>query len=183
MEGSLPELPRFVMIMAPHTSNWDWPTCMLAMFAERLQITWLAKDSLFFWPAAPILRWLGGEPVDRSAPQGLVGTAIRNFATRPAWVVGVTPEGTRKRTPGWKTGFHRIAMGAGVPIFPVWLDYRRKVLVLGTLYHPTGDLVADCTALGKNFDPAMAKYPANYGPPIPLPSRDTGEFPVVPPQR
>jgi len=182
VEGALPEVPRFVMIMAPHTSNWDWPICMLAMFATGLRITWLAKHSLFFFPVAPVLRWLGGEPVDRSAPQGLVGTAIRIFEERPSWVVGITPEGTRKAAPGWKTGFHRIAIGAGVPIFPIWVDYRRRVLGLGTLYYPTGDLATDVAALGKSYDAGMARYPENFAPPIPLPSRDTGEHRLPPKQ-
>ena len=160
--GRLPDAPRFVLIVAPHTSNWDFPLCMLAMFATGLRLTWLAKHSIFFWPVRGLLRWAGGMPVDRGAPQGVVSTAIRMLTGEAKCCIGISPEGTRKYTDTWKTGFHRIAMGAGVPIFPIWLDYPNKIFGLGELYHPTGDITTDVAALSRVFRRDMALYPDRY---------------------
>jgi 1-acyl-sn-glycerol-3-phosphate acyltransferase len=84
--GELPTAPRFVLIVAPHTSNWDFPLCMLTMFATGLRVNWLGKHSLFFFPAAPILRWLGGEPIDRSIRAGTVGQSRRTVTVPVAWL-------------------------------------------------------------------------------------------------
>jgi 1-acyl-sn-glycerol-3-phosphate acyltransferase len=137
--GELPDEPRFVLIVAPHTSNWDFIIGVLSMFAIGIQLTWLGKHTIFRFPLTGILRWLGGEPVDRSTSQGKVEVAIERFRTRPQWVLGLAPEGTRRRVEHWKLGFYRIAVGAGVPILTVAFDFSRRVTDLGTLYRPTGD--------------------------------------------
>src|SRR4051812_2938322 len=127
VEGAFPNEPRFVVIVAPHTSNWDFVVGVLAMFAVGVHLSFLGKHTLFRFPAGPFLRWLGGEPIDRSTRQGTVEVAIDRFRIRPRWIMAVTPEGTRSRVEQWKTGFHQIAAGANVPIVPVSFDYRRKV--------------------------------------------------------
>ena len=162
IEGEPPSLPKFVIIVAPHTSNWDFPIGLLAMFTFGLQMNWLGKHSIFFFPVAPILRWLGGEPVDRSAAHGTVGAAIERFQHRTQWVLGISPEGTRRLTDRWKTGFYRIAVGAGVPIVPAWIDYRRRRLGLGAPIWPSRDEAADLAKLGALFNKEMAKYPERY---------------------
>jgi 1-acyl-sn-glycerol-3-phosphate acyltransferase len=167
IEGELPPCPKFVIIVAPHTSNWDFPICLLAMFAFGLQMTWLAKHSIFFFPVAPVLRWLGGEPVDRSAARGTVGAAIERFQSRTQWVLGISPEGTRRHTERWRTGFYRIAAGAGVPVVPVWIDYPRRRLGLGAPLWPSADEAADMVKLGAVFKREMAKYPERYAGPGP----------------
>lgn len=159
VEGTLPDAPRFVLIVAPHTSNWDFFLCMLAMFAFGLQISWLGKHTIFFWPASYLLRWLGGEPIDRDTSLGTVELAIARFHTEPQWVLGLSPEGTRKLTAEWKSGFYRIAVGAGVPILPVALNYQRRVVAAGTLFSPTGDPEVDLTALRSRFHREMARHP------------------------
>ncbi len=173
VEGRLPDEPRFVVIVAPHTSNWDFLVCVLAMFATGLRLNWLAKRSLFHFPLEPALRWLGGEPIDRTARQGTVELAIARFREREQWVLGISPEGTRKRVEEWKTGFHRIAAGAGVPIVPMWIDYSRRVFGLGTPGRPTGELDADVTALRSLFRKEMALRPAKFAEPS-LPSTGHG---------
>jgi 1-acyl-sn-glycerol-3-phosphate acyltransferase len=165
VEGELPDEPRFVLIVAPHTSNWDFPIGILAMFAIGLRLSWLGKHTVFRFPVAGILRWLGGEPINRSATQGTVEVAIEQFKARRQWVLGIAPEGTRKRVEEWKTGFYRIAVGAGVPILPVWIDYSRRVLGLGTLFHPSGEAAADLAALRRIFRKEMARYPAQFAEP------------------
>jgi 1-acyl-sn-glycerol-3-phosphate acyltransferase len=162
IEGELPAESRFVLIAAPHTSNWDFPVCILSMFAFGIQMSWLAKHSLFHFPVAGILRWLGGEPINRAASQGTVEVAIERFRERPQWVFGVSPEGTRKRVEQWKSGYHRIALGAGVPIVPVSIDWERRVLGMGAPFQPTSDIKADEKFLRSLYRKEMARHPANY---------------------
>jgi len=165
VEGELPAEPRFVLIVAPHTSNWDFPIGILAMFATGLRLSWLGKHTVFRFPVAGILRWLGGEPINRSATHGTVEVAIEQFKARRQWVLGIAPEGTRKRVEQWKTGFYRIAVGAGVPILPVWIDYSRRVLGLGTPFHPSGEVAADLAAVRRIFRKEMARHPAQFAEP------------------
>jgi 1-acyl-sn-glycerol-3-phosphate acyltransferase len=160
--GQLPDQPRFVLIVAPHTSNWDFIIGVLAMLAVGIRLNWLGKHTVFRFPIAGILRWLGGEPVDRSTHHGLVEAHIDRFRTRPHWVLAIAPEGTRKRVEQWKTGFYRIAVGAGVPILPVAMDYSRRVVDLGTLYWPTGDQDTDIRTIRGRYRKEMARHPEAF---------------------
>ena len=160
--GAMPPLPRFVLIVAPHTSNWDFPICILAMFAIRFRLSWLGKHTLFRWPVAGLLHGLGGEQIERSAAHGTVAAPIDRFQARDQWVLGISPEGTRKRVEEWKTGFLRIAVGAGVPIVPVALDYSRKVVDILAPVWPTADADADIRAMRRMFHPHMARFPDRY---------------------
>ncbi len=162
VEGLPPELPRFVLIVAPHTSNWDFPVCILAMFAVRLHISWLGKHSLFRFPVAGLLRWLGGEPVQRGVRQGMVEVAIATFQARSQWVFGVAPEGTRRPAPEWKTGFLRAAAGAGVPVVPVTLDWSRRVLSILPPMHTSADPEADLLRIRRLYRSGMARIPAAF---------------------
>jgi 1-acyl-sn-glycerol-3-phosphate acyltransferase len=132
------------------------------MFATGLRASWLGKHTIFRFPLAPVLRWLGGEPIDRSAPHGTVGTAIEYFRTRPQWVLGLSPEGTRRRVDRWKTGFYQIALGAGVPIVPVTLDYRTRVLGIGSPVVPGPNEAVEVAKLHARFRKEMAKDPAKF---------------------
>lgn len=162
VEHDTPEEPRFVLIVAPHTSNWDFPLGVLAMFAIRLRLSWLGKHSIFFFPVAGILRWLGGEPIERSASHGTVEGAIERFRTREQWVLGIAPEGTRRRVEEWKSGFYRIAIGAGVPIVPVRFDYSRRVVEILDPVWPVADPAAGIAALRRLFRKEMARDPEKF---------------------
>jgi 1-acyl-sn-glycerol-3-phosphate acyltransferase len=162
VEHDTPEEPRFVLIVAPHTSNWDFPLGVLAMFAIRLRLNWLGKHSIFRFPVAGILRWLGGEPIERSASHGTVEAAIEHFQARKQWVLGIAPEGTRRRVEEWKSGFYRIAVGAGVPIVPVRFDYGRRVVEILDPVWPAGDVAAGIAALRRLFRADMARHPAAF---------------------
>jgi 1-acyl-sn-glycerol-3-phosphate acyltransferase len=162
VEGALPEEPRFVLIVGPHTSNTDFYLGVLAKIAIGIGASWLGKHTIFVFPMGGILRWFGGEPVDRSANQGIVEAAIERFRTRPQWVLAMAPEGTRRRVEQWKTGFYRIAIGAGVPILPVTFDYSRRVVDMGTLYWPTGDETIDMRELRSRYKSSMGKHPEGY---------------------
>ena len=162
MDGTLPDEPRFVLIVAPHTSNWDFALGIVAMFALRLRVTWLGKHTIFRGPAGPILRWLGGRPVDRALPGGIVATAIAQFAAHEQHALALSPEGTRRRTIEWKTGFHRIAEGAGVPIVPVTLDYQSRTITTGRPRPVGTETSEDVRALRRLFRKEMALYPERF---------------------
>ena len=162
--GDLPTPPRAVVIVAPHTSNWDFPVCMLAMLAIGFRITWFGKHTLFFFPARYILHWLGGEPVDRRVHAGRVRHAIERLTQADALYLGIAPEGTRRRVERWKTGFWRIADGAGVPILPVALDWGTREVRILPAFTTTGDMTADVATLGQRFRPDMARRPGQFAP-------------------
>lgn len=160
--GELPPLPRFVLIVAPHTSNWDFPIGILAMLAINLRTTWFGKHTLFRFPFVRLLRWLGGEPIHRGTHQGAVATAIHHFRTREQWVLTLAPEGTRGHTEQWKTGFLKIAVTAAVPIVPVWFDYRTREVHLGAPITPPDDGPETLAAIRALFCPEMAKHPEQF---------------------
>lgn len=161
-EGAVPDIPKFVLIVAPHTSNWDFCVGVMAMFALNLRGTFFGKDTLFRWPLGIVMRWLGGIPVDRHSPQNVVEQTIAYFLQRPRMVLALSPEGTRKKLSGWRTGFYFVARGAGVPILPVAFDYPHRTIRLLPLFNTTGDQVADFAALTANFSPKMAHRPDQY---------------------
>lgn len=156
------DVTRCVAVAAPHTSNWDFVVGIAAMLSMRLGAQWLGKEDIFRWPFRRLLVWLGGIPVDRSAPGRVVEGAVQAFRDREALFLTVAPEGTRRKVARWKTGFHRIACAAGVPIVPVVLDYRRREVRLEPAYAPTGDFDADVAALKTRFASEMARYPERY---------------------
>ena len=162
IEGPFPDIPRCVMIVAPHTSNWDFVVGLCAKLALGLRARFIAKHTLFRGPFGAALRWLGGMPVDRSAHGGIVESVVEALRAADRLYLVLTPEGTRRKTPAWKSGFHRIAVGAGVPILPVAFDYRKRAIVFQPLFQPSGDYEVDLTALRSGFDAAMAYRPENY---------------------
>lgn len=143
IEGKLPDTPKFVLIAAPHTSNWDLPVMLSLAFAFRTGLFWMGKDTLFRRPFGAIMRWLGGIPIDRSKSHNVVEQSAEHFRKAESLVMVVPPEGTRQKVRYWKTGFYRIAESAGVPIALGFLDYRRKVGGFGPTVVPTGGIEAD----------------------------------------
>jgi len=161
-EGTLPNLPKFVIIGAPHTSNWDFLLAMAAVFAAGFRFHWIGKHTIFRWPFGPFMRWLGGIPVDRNASQGVVEQVVDEYQRRDRFVVGIAPEGTRKKVERWKTGFYRIACDAGVPIVLAYLDYARKIIGFGPIFEPTGNLEADLAHLRAFFNTFKGKKPEQF---------------------
>ena len=151
IEGTFPADSKYVLIVAPHTSNWDFPLGVAVVFAVELRVSWLGKHSMFRTPFKSFLRWLGGIPVNRSASHGVVGECVRAFAAAPALIVALAPEGTRKGVSKWKSGFYLIALKAGVPILPVGFDYREHVVRLMPLFQPGGNLERDLPLIQGKF--------------------------------
>lgn len=147
VDPNLPDLPKFVAIAAPHSSGWDFIVGIAFVFAIRLDAHYIGKAELFKGPLGPLMRWLGGLPVDRNHPEGFVEQTVALFTAHEKLVVALAPEGTRKPVTKWKTGFYRIAVGAGVPIVPGYFDNGRRAVGLGPPFHPTGDVETDMAAL------------------------------------
>lgn len=161
-EGALPDLPKFLIIVAPHTSNWDFMVGVMAMYALGIRGTFLGKHTLFRWPLGPFMRFLGGVPVDRTSPADVVEQSVAFIARSDRVIFVLSPEGTRRRLDKWKTGFWRLAHGASIPIVPVAFDFSRRCFVLNPPFTTTGDLEADLSVLRSHFRSTMALKPANY---------------------
>jgi len=126
IHGAFPKLPKFVVAVAPHTSNWDFVIGVAAMLALQIKIRFLGKDSLFFWPFSVWLKSIGGIPVERNSNHGVVGQMTTLFNNTEKFVLAIAPEGTRHKTKQWKSGFLRIACNANVPVVPLSLDFNKK---------------------------------------------------------
>jgi 1-acyl-sn-glycerol-3-phosphate acyltransferase len=147
IEGDFPNEPKMVCIVAPHTSNWDFIVGILAVFAIGIRVRFLAKDQLFKGALGRFMRWCGGMPVNREAPQGLVPQVAEAIEKSERIFLAITPAGTRSSTRPWKSGFYHIAVAARVPIFPVIFDGPNKAIRFLPAFEPTGNYEADLPRL------------------------------------
>jgi 1-acyl-sn-glycerol-3-phosphate acyltransferase len=165
-EGQVPNIPKYVMIVAPHTSNWDLAIGLALVFAFKLKLNWLAKESLFRWPVGGFIRWLGGIPINRSKSCNLVAQSIQTFEDGDKMIMVIAPEGTRKKVDYWKTGFYHIARGANVPIVMGFIDYARKVGGIGPMIIPTGNIELDMQKIRFFYDKITGKFPDKSTPAV-----------------
>jgi 1-acyl-sn-glycerol-3-phosphate acyltransferase len=150
--GSIPDLSKTVIIVAPHTSNWDFVIGAAGMLALDLDLRFLGKHTLFRGPMGVIMRLLGGIPVDRAQPGGgVVAEMGERFKNSDHLVLALAPEGTRGEVTRWKTGFHQIARAAGVPIVAATLDYGRRQIRFREPFEPSGNVEADVEELQEFF--------------------------------
>jgi 1-acyl-sn-glycerol-3-phosphate acyltransferase len=163
VEGEIPDIKKFVIIAAPHTSNWDFPITLAVAFALKMKIYWMGKAAMFRWPFAEAVRWLGGIPIDRSKSHNVVEQSIQAFHKLEKLIMLVPPEGTRKKVCTWKTGFYHIARGANVPIVLGFLDYRRKVGGIGPIFHPTGHIEKDMQTIRAFYAAVTGKRQSQFG--------------------
>ncbi|MCR6685965.1 lysophospholipid acyltransferase family protein [Pseudoxanthomonas sp.] len=155
--GELPDIPRLVLIAAPHSSNWDGIWGMAAKMALGFDVRVLGKASLFWWPLSLVLHRLGVIPVDRGRAQGVVAQAVELVRRSPRMWFALAPEGTRKPVEHWKPGFWKIADGAGVPILMAYFHYPEKTIGIGPLFHTSGDLRTDMAAIRTWYRPWQGK--------------------------
>lgn len=142
--GGLPAgTTKCVMIAAPHTSNWDLPYTLMIAFALRVNIHWMGKDTIFRAPFGGLMRWMGGIPVDRARAGDVVAASIETLRNASSLVLVVAPQGSRSHVPYWKTGFYRIAHGAGVPIMMGYLDFAKKEGGIARMFETSGDIESD----------------------------------------
>ena len=143
LEGRLPDLPKFVLIGAPHTSNWDFVLFLGVIFSLRADVHFMGKAELFRSPIGFFFRYCGGVPVDRSKSTGLVDQMVEACNKSDRFILTITPEGTRHHVTEWKRGFYHIATGAGIPIVLAVVDGKHKKVCIGQVFQPTGDMEAD----------------------------------------
>ena len=152
IEGDFPPEPKMVAIVAPHTSNWDFIVGILAVFAIGIRARFIAKHQLFKPPLGWLMRWFGGIPVNREAPQGMVPQAVAAIDQARSVFLAITPAGTRSSSKPWKSGFYRIAVAARVPIMPIAFDGEQKTIRLFPAFAPSGDYEADLPKLRAYFE-------------------------------
>ncbi len=160
LTGEIPDVPRLLAIGAPHTTAWDFIVGIFTIFALGVRVSWLGADWVLRFP---LMRWLGGISVDRSRSQGLVGSCIEEFKTQEQLILGLSPEGSRKKVVPWKAGFYHIANGAQVPILLVAIDRQNKLMRFGPSLFPSGDFEADMAKIRPVFAEFLEQYPDQFG--------------------
>ncbi len=161
--GEQPAFRRYVLIGAPHTSNWDFMVAMLLKYSLQMRFHFIGKASLFRGPMGSLMRRLGGIPVRRGSRSNFVAQIVAAFEEHEDLIIVIAPEGTRSKSPYWKTGFYYIALGAGVPVAMAYLDYKNKVVGFGPSFVPTGDIQADFAIISKFYADKSGKYPDKQG--------------------
>lgn len=155
------ERSRFVLIAAPHTSNWDFPIMIMVVLKLRMKVYWMGKASLFRFPFGGLMKWLGGIPIDRSRSNNMVEHTVSQYQENAEMIVLVPPEGTRAKVARWKTGFYHIANIAQVPLLLGYLDASKKEAGLADFFYPTGDLEQDMVAIRQFYSEKRAINPEN----------------------
>jgi 1-acyl-sn-glycerol-3-phosphate acyltransferase len=156
--------PRGIVVVYPHTSNWDFPIGLFGKWALDLPFRWLAKDSLFRGPLGKFMRYLGGEPVDRSTTSGTIERQAERMLAADWYWLAITPEATRSYRPNWRSGFYHLALAAKVPLVLVYIDYPGKVLGVVDHLYLTGDREADMAAIAAVYAGHQGLHPENAAP-------------------
>lgn len=165
-EGELPPDRKYIVLAVPHTSNWDGLLLVALARSIRLPMAWMIKAEWVRGPMGVILRRLGAVAIDRDRAGDIVGQMVEELSRRDEMVLVIPPEGTRGRAEHWKSGFYRIAVGAGVPVVPGYLDFGRKRAGFGPALTMTGDVDADMARIrGFYAEQAPTAYaPDDFGP-------------------
>lgn len=160
----VPQAPKYVLLAAPHTSNWDFVVMMAAGMALGVWPHWVGKHTLFAAPFGWIARALRGIPIDRRMAANTVEQLVAQFAARDRLVLALPPEGTRSRASHWKSGFYHVALGAGVPVALGFVDFGKKEAAIGPLLYPSGDLRADMDRIRAFYAGKRGRHPGRQGP-------------------
>ena len=165
--GHIPDIPQAVVLALPHTSNIDGVYAIPSLFALDLKISIMGKHTLFKVPVlAQLLRWIGIIPIDRGNKGSVLQASIDKFKMGEPLFLGLSPEGTRKYTEKWKTGFYYLALEANVPILPVALDYKTKEIRFLSLIYPTGDIEADLPKIYNQYYGVIPRHPERLSQPL-----------------
>jgi 1-acyl-sn-glycerol-3-phosphate acyltransferase len=162
-DGAPPAHKRYVIIAAPHTSNWDMPFMLAMAFIHDIPVRWMGKHTLFKAPFGSFFKLLGGIPIVRHRPGGVVGQMVEHFENNESLVLMVPAEGTRSHVDYWKSGFYHIARGANVPVLLSYLDTRKKVGGIGPAIELTGDFGADMDEIREFYAGMQGFRPENIG--------------------
>ncbi|MBQ8991556.1 MAG: 1-acyl-sn-glycerol-3-phosphate acyltransferase [Prevotella sp.] len=153
---------KYIICLAPHTSNWDFILGLLYSRSIGMQSNFLMKKEWFFWPLGPIFRSLGGIPVYRQKHSSMTESMAESAKQAKVFHLCITPEGTRSKNPDWKKGFYFIALKSGIPILLYGLDYERKLIQCTKTVIPSGDLEADMRDIKLYFKGFKGKKPENF---------------------
>ena len=164
--GEKPKLDKYIIIFAPHTSNWDFVMAQMAGFALNISAKYFGKDSLFRFPYRFFFEFLGGIPIDRSKHNDVVDFAVDLFTQSEALVLALAPEGTRSWVERWKTGFYHIAHGAKVPLLLCFFDYAKKEVGVAEIFNPSGDIEEDMVKIAAIYQEKNGRNPEQYNPKI-----------------
>lgn len=160
--GEVPVKKRFVLIGAPHTSNWDFILMLLIVLDKGVAVHWMGKDSLFPWPFKGFMQWLGGIAVDRSQANNTVEQVATHFSQHQELIIIIPPEGTRSKASRWKTGFYYIAETAQVPIVLGFIDAAKKEVGIGPEFQTTGDIDVDLPEIQAFYKTKRALRPESF---------------------
>lgn len=159
--GTLPNEKKYIIAVAPHTSNWDLLVGLLGRFSFGVKVSFLMKKQVFAFPFGSIMRGLGGIPVDRAKKSNLVEQLVAMFQQNEALILAITPEGTRSPISRWKEGFYHVAYQAQIPIVMVGFDYPSKEIRIGEIFKPSGDINKDFPEMIAYFRTIHGRYPKN----------------------
>jgi 1-acyl-sn-glycerol-3-phosphate acyltransferase len=157
--GQLPDIPKFVIVGAPHTSNWDFVMFLALAFDLEGDLRYMGKKELFYPPYGWFFRWCGGVRVDRSKPQGLVEQTVQAIRKADRFQLVITPEGTRSKVGKWKMGFYHIAKQADIPVIAGYVDSRTRTCGIGPTFQLTDDMEADLKAIQAFFKDKVGIHP------------------------
>lgn len=159
--GRAPSQPHCIILGAPHTSNWDLALALLTGAGLGFRLRWLGKSTVFWEPLGTLMRWVGGIPVDRTSRAGLVQSLVDRMKEEREFALCIAPEGTRKYTDHWKSGFYRVALAADIPVILAFCTYDRKIVGLGPAVRLTGDVDADMAKIAAFYADKRGKHLAN----------------------
>ncbi len=162
--GQVPDIPKMIILGAPHTSNWDFVLFLASLRQFEMKVSFVGKHTLFRWPFGFLFRRWGGIPVDRSKPRGLVKQVADAFEDADEMILVVTPEGTRQPVPHWKAGFIWIAEAANVPVVPAGVRGTDRTVDMGPAIPYEGDLTAFMDQLRSYYADKDGWRPEGKGP-------------------
>lgn len=162
-EGNIPkDIKRCIVLMAPHTSNWDFVLGFLGFAILRIKVHFLIKKESFVFPLGILVKAMGGVAVDRQRASNVVTSVSHEFQNREKFVLIIAPEGTRSHNKHWKRGFYHISLLAKVPIILGYLDYKEKVAGLGDIIVPSGNYESDLALIEAFYMQKTARFPENF---------------------
>lgn len=159
LKADQPPPGNFLLICAPHTSNWDIGYLLAFMFIKRIKVSWMGKHSIFKKPFGNFMKWLGGIPIDRRSTHGVVDQIADHFKIHENQIIAIAPEGTRHKTDHWKSGFYHIACKAQVPLLLGYLDYPNKTVGICHSFTPTGNIKEDMDIIREFYMDFRGRHP------------------------
>lgn len=159
LDGEIPDIPKAILPVAPHTSNWDFFVGLMVKLALGIRVNFLGKHQIFVFPINGLLRWLGGIPVRRHSAHGVVGQMVDEFAKADRMVLVIAPEGTRSKVAEWKKGFLHIAQQAQVPLVPIAFCFKNRTINISKPMMVGADVEAALTEIKAFTNQAVGKHP------------------------